>query len=108
MAPDGWLEKLLSVLLDNACRYTPAGGTVTVTVSGAAGHVGFSVGGSGPGVPARERQRIFDRFHRGATGHGGTGLGLAIAAAVVRRTRGNLEVLDAPRGGALFAASWHT
>ena len=105
-APDGWLERLVSVLLDNACRFTPEGGQVTVRVSGAPGHAVLSVEDSGPGVAPEQRERIFDRFHRGGGDLGGTGLGLSIAAAVMRRTHGRLEVTEGPRGGARFLATW--
>lgn len=106
VAPDGWLERLAAVLIDNACRYTPEGGMVLVSVGGAPGQPTLTVADSGPGVPLGERRRIFDRFHRGEVTENGTGLGLAIAAAVIRRTHGRLDVLDSVDGGARFVASW--
>jgi len=60
---------------------------------------------SGPGVPAAERERIFDRFHRSAS-RGGAGLGLAIADSIVAGTSGQWRVADSPLGGALFEVSW--
>jgi len=57
-------------------------------------------------VPAGERDRIFDRFHRATDEPGGAGLGLAIADAIVRGTGGRWEIGDAPGGGARMAASW--
>jgi len=107
IAPNGWLERLVAVLVDNACHYTPQGGRVAVAVGGAAGQATLTVEDSGPGVPAGERQRVFERFHRGGVTQDGSGLGLAIAAAVIRRTRGRMEILDGPNGGARFVATWH-
>ena len=77
------------MLVDNACKYAPEGGTVDVTVGLEGGRATVTVDDSGPGIPADERQRIFDRFHRSvstSTDTGGAGLGLAIGAAIVRAT----------------------
>ena len=61
---------------------------------------------SGRGIPADERPRLFDRFHR-ATEHGsGAGLGLAIGDSIVRSTGGKWQVADSPLGGALMTVSW--
>ncbi|HTV76864.1 MAG TPA: sensor histidine kinase N-terminal domain-containing protein [Steroidobacteraceae bacterium] len=74
----GLLEELLNNLIDNALRYCPQGASVTVTVSGSA-FPELSVTDDGPGVAESERERIFERFHRGATEDAeGCGLGLAI------------------------------
>jgi two-component system sensor histidine kinase QseC len=77
------LETLVKNLLDNACKYTPAGGYVHVAVSGHDAGVSLSIEDSGPGVPEDQYQRIFDRFYRlGGDQHEsgviGCGLGLAI------------------------------
>jgi signal transduction histidine kinase len=105
-APEGWLDRLLGVLLDNACRVTPRGGEVVVRVGSAGAKVTLSVDDSGPGIPADERTRVLARFHRlDATG-GGSGLGLAIADAVVRGTAGRWRIDTAPEGGASMGVSW--
>ena len=73
------------------------------------GRASVTVDDSGPGIPADERQRIFDRFHRSvstSTDAGGAGLGLAIGDAIVRATGGRLGVGTAPAGGARFTVSW--
>ena len=101
-----WLDRLLGVLLDNACKYAPAGGRVAVTVSGDGGRVRVAVEDSGPGIAGAERPRIFDRFHRATDRAGGAGLGLAIADAVVRRTHGRWEVGTSELGGASMVVSW--
>jgi len=74
----GLLEELLNNLIDNALRYCPEGASVTVTVCAGA-FPELSVTDDGPGIAEAERERIFERFHRGATGDAeGCGLGLAI------------------------------
>ena len=82
--PPEWLDRLLGVLLDNACRYSPEGGTVTVRVEPDGSRVRLAVDDSGPGIAPEERDRIFDRFHRATEKPGGAGLGLAIGDAIVR------------------------
>ena len=83
------LRALLSNLVDNAVRYTPAGGRVDVTVENEAADVVVGVRDSGPGIPASERERVFDRFYRaevpGATDVSGSGLGLAIVKRIAER-----------------------
>ena len=78
------LAILLSNLLDNALRYTPAGGRVDVAVERADdGGAVLSVADTGPGIPPDERDRVFDRFYRGeAAGASGSGLGLSIVKRV--------------------------
>jgi signal transduction histidine kinase len=105
-APPEWLDRLLGVLLDNACRYTPAGGTVDVTVGRRDGRVRLAVDDSGAGIPTDERRHIFDRFRRASDAPGGSGLGLAIAAAVVGASGGRWEVGTSSSGGASMAVSW--
>ena len=77
------LQTLVKNLLDNACKYTPAGGEVRVSVSGDSAATRLQIEDSGPGVPAAHYQRIFDRFYREGGDHHqsdviGCGLGLAI------------------------------
>lgn len=105
-APAEWLDRLLGVLLDNACRYTPAGGSVDVRISRNDGRVRLAVEDSGPGIPESDRTKIFDRFHRASDAPGGAGLGLAIAAAVVGSTGGRWDIGTAAAGGASMAVSW--
>jgi two-component system sensor histidine kinase CiaH len=106
-APPEWLDRLLGVLLDNACKYAPEGGRVDVTVAVDGSRVALTVDDSGPGIPEAERTRIFDRFHRATDRQGGAGLGLAIADAIVRATGGRWKVASAPSGGARMGISWN-
>ena len=105
-APPEWLDRLLGVLLDNACKYSPEGGTVTVSVAAERSRIALTVDDAGPGIPEAERARIFDRFHRATDSTGGAGLGLAIADAIVRATGGQWRVGAAPAGGARMTVSW--
>jgi len=105
-APPEWLDRLLGVLLDNACKYAPEGGRVDATVTVDGSRVALTVDDSGPGIPEAERTRIFDRFHRATESQGGAGLGLAIADAIVRATGGRWKVASAPGGGARMGISW--
>jgi two-component system sensor histidine kinase TctE len=94
------LSELLDNLIDNALRYTPAGGTVTVR-TGRRDSVPFlSVEDTGPGIPEGERAKVLERFYRipGTPGEG-SGLGLAIVQEVVVRHSGILEI-DAPEAHA--------
>jgi signal transduction histidine kinase len=106
-APPEWLDRLLGVLVDNACRYTPAGGTVTITAQAAGTQARLVVEDDGPGIPEHERERLFDRFHRASAQPGGAGLGLAIADAVVRSTGGRWLIAGSPSRGARMEVSWH-
>jgi len=105
-APSDWIERLLGVLVENACRYTPAGGVVRVSVHLQGDRVSLSVEDSGPGIPPAEADRIFDRFHRASREPGGAGLGLAIASKVVEETGGKWRVARSELGGALMEVGW--
>ncbi|MFE0043334.1 sensor histidine kinase [Streptomyces albireticuli] len=98
------LTRVLGNLLDNAQRH--AASRVSVTLGGQDDHVVLAVGDDGGGVPAAERERVFERFVRlddaRSRDEGGAGLGLAIARDVVRRHGGRISVRRAPEGGALF------
>ena len=105
-APPALVDRLCGVLLDNACRYAAAGGSVRVLVS-AKGHLAsLAFEDTGPGIPVEQRAFLFDRFRRGTDAGEGAGLGLAIADAVVRSTGGKWRVADAPAGGARMEVLW--
>lgn len=100
------LRTLLSNLIDNALRYTPAGGRVDVEVSLEQGQAVLTVSDNGPGIPAEEREQVFERFHRlvGAEVPG-SGLGLAIVREAAQQHRGRVA-LDASADGGLRARVW--
>ncbi len=105
-ADASWIDRLVGVLVDNACKFAGTGGTVDVKVRAVGTRVVLQVDDSGPGIPPDQRPFVFDRFHRGIDGPGGTGLGLAIADSVVRATEGTWSIGDAPSGGARMEVSW--
>ena len=105
-APPEWLDRLLGVLLDNACKYSPDGGTIAVTVAGDGRRVRLTVDDSGPGIPIEDRSRVFDRFRRATDAPGGAGLGLAIADAIVRASGGRWTIGSSAAGGASVSVSW--
>lgn len=112
--PEQW-EKIAMNLLSNAFKFTPEEGVVRTTLEAvgapgtADGRVVLEVADSGPGIPRELRPTIFDRFGQADEGDdrrfGGTGLGLSIVAELVRLHDGEVEVDDAPEGGALFRVS---
>ena len=94
------LRILARNLVDNALRYTPPGGTVQVDCRLAGRAAELEVCDSGPGIPAADRERIFDRFYRVNTAQeGGTGLGLAIVRAIALRHDASVRLSDASGGG---------
>jgi signal transduction histidine kinase len=105
-APPEWIDRLAGVLLDNACRYAGPEGQVRISVDAGWNRVVLRVEDSGPGIPAEQRARLFDRFSRATETGSGAGLGLAIGDSVVRSTGGRWEVDDSPLGGARLAVSW--
>jgi signal transduction histidine kinase len=105
-APPEWLDRLIGVLLDNACKYSPDGGAISVAVAGDGKRVRLTVDDSGPGIPVEQRSRVFDRFHRATDAAGGAGLGLATADAVVRASGGRWHIGTSPAGGASVSVSW--
>jgi two-component system, OmpR family, sensor histidine kinase QseC len=94
------LDVLIRNLVDNALRYTPAGGRVDVSVRTTADRVVVRVVDSGPGIEPEERPRVLERFYRGrAQGEEGSGLGLSIVARIAELHRAELTLDDAPGGG---------
>jgi two-component system sensor histidine kinase TctE len=101
------LRELLDNLVDNAVRYSPGGGRVTVRVA-AAPAPRVLVSDDGPAIPAEDRQRIFERFHRLlGTSAGGSGLGLAIAREIARIHGAAVDLLaDAGGAGNTFSVTF--
>jgi signal transduction histidine kinase len=93
------LRQVVVNLVDNAIRHSPTGGRVSVAAR-AAEPTGLQldVSDQGPGIGPDERERVFQRFTRGATSDGGTGLGLAIARWAVELHSGTIEVTDTQVG----------
>ena len=99
------LRILVANLVDNALRYTPAGGVVHVSTASDGGRVTLQVADNGPGIAADERDRVFDRFYRGrGAPAGGSGLGLAIVQQVAALHGATVELADRPGGGLVVCA----
>lgn len=101
------LRQVLLILLDNALKFTPPGGTITVMAEHSGGKARFSVSDSGPGIPPDHLPRIFDRFYRAdasRTGQG-MGLGLAIARTFVEAHGGRIAAANLTSGGARFTVT---
>ena len=99
------IQQVLSNLLSNALRYTPAGGQVRLSAEAGAGTVVFSTADTGPGVAREHRDRVFERFYLGdqarTRGPGGTGVGLAVSKGLVEAMGGRIW-LESGDGGAVF------
>ncbi len=96
------LRQVLSHLLDNAVKYSPEGGRVTVAARRKSDTVEFHVADEGHGIPAVERERIFRKFYRADAERGGTGLGLFLAQGLVNAMGGRIWVESAEGEGSRF------
>lgn len=97
--------QVLSILLDNARNLTSAPGKIELELTAHRNRVQIRVSDSGPGVPDREKGKIFERFYRSEASRsdrGHFGLGLSIAAEIVKKHNGRIWVQDATNGGAEF------
>jgi two-component system OmpR family sensor kinase/two-component system sensor histidine kinase QseC len=94
------LRVLVRNLVDNAVRYTPPHGSVQVRVRSTPKEAVLEVADTGPGIPAPDRERVFDRFYRRAAAQeSGTGLGLAIVKAIADRHDARVVLGESPGGG---------
>ena len=98
------IRQVASILLDNAVKYTPGGGEVTVTVQETNGWAELEVADTGAGIPEDHLPLIFERFHRADPSRtdGGAGLGLSIARQVAEAHGGKIEVQSTPGEGSTF------
>lgn len=102
-----WLRVLVRNLLDNAIRYTPAGGQLRVALQRQANGLRLTIADSGPGIPPAERTRVRQRFHRLHDGSiPGSGLGLAIVDRIARLHGARLSLDQAEAGGLLACIDW--
>jgi signal transduction histidine kinase len=102
------IEQALLILIDNAAKYGPAGGTVELTARTTANQLAVEVRDRGPGIPEGHLDRVFERFYRlNGDGRdrssGGAGLGLAIAAAIVEGHGGRIAAAARPGGGTVMS-----
>jgi signal transduction histidine kinase len=102
---DELLQRMILNLLDNAVKYTPAGGEVSVQLAASNGDARLSVRDNGIGIPAKDQPHVFDRFYRVDTARsramGGAGLGLSIARQIAEAHGGTVKV-ESTAGGSVF------
>jgi signal transduction histidine kinase len=98
------IEQILLILLDNALRHTPSGGSIVVSARRNITEARLEVADTGEGIPADEQPFVFDRFYRGDPSREGrsAGLGLAIARGLAEAHGGRIEVVSAPGVGSTF------
>lgn len=104
------IGQALSNLVDNALKYTPEGGRVTIATAAEPGALTVTVSDNGPGVPEAEREAVWRRLYRGDASRSqrGLGLGLTLVRAVAEAHGGSACVTDAPGGGARFQLRFPT
>jgi signal transduction histidine kinase len=102
------IEQIIGNLLLNGVRYTPSGGWVDLSVTNSDGRAVLAVQDSGPGIPAEERERVFEDFVRGSTSTGvpGSGVGLTVVRELVRAHRGTVEIDNSAEDGCRFVVTF--
>lgn len=97
------LRQVVTNLVTNATKFTPPGGTITVTLQVRDAHAELAVADTGVGIPAEDIPQVFERFFRGATSIGrGSGIGLAVVAGLVAAHDGEISVASDPGQGSRF------
>ena len=103
------LIQVIDNIMNNAIKYSPEGGTVTVRLIETHNHVILSIGDEGMGIPRKDLNKVFDRFYRvdkaRARQQGGTGLGLAISREVLKAHGGSIWVESQEEQGSTFYIS---
>jgi two-component system OmpR family sensor kinase len=102
----GHLRRLIINLLDNALKFTPAGGSIDVGLKSDANRAVLRVADTGEGIHPAELPHIFDRFYRGAGSPGeGSGLGLSLCREIARAHGGDIAAANLPTGGSAFVVT---
>jgi two-component system sensor histidine kinase KdpD len=103
------IEQVLVNILDNAAKYSPAGGRIEIAAAQEGERVNVTVSDEGPGIPPEARDTVFDVFYRVRAGDkqaAGTGLGLSICRGLIEAHGGQIEALPGPGGRGTTIASW--
>ncbi|HET9772291.1 MAG TPA: HAMP domain-containing sensor histidine kinase, partial [Acidimicrobiia bacterium] len=104
------VERILTNLVSNAAKYSPAGSQITITVDAAGDSALLTVDDEGAGIPPAEREKVFEVFyragHQSVAGTRGAGIGLAVVKEVVDRLRARVSVDDNPSGGARLVVAF--
>jgi signal transduction histidine kinase len=98
------MRQVVTNLLTNAAKFTPAEGRVVLVVRSAERSAYLEVADTGAGIPPEEEEQVFERFFRGGAGRaaGGTGIGLAVVKELVQSHDGEIQLQNRPEGGARF------
>lgn len=98
------IEQVITNLLGNAAKYTPAGSTIQIDVAKEPANIRLCVSDNGPGIPTGDEKKIFDKFYTAGQNKAGkgTGLGLAICHAIITAHGGKIWAENKPEGGACF------
>jgi len=106
---DRRIRQLIAILLDNAFKYTPDKGTVSMMISADPSFAVIRVSDNGIGIPHKDRKRIFERFYRVDQARsretGGNGMGLSIASCIVQEHRGSINVENNSCAGSIFSVT---
>jgi signal transduction histidine kinase len=109
--PDSLVE-LMGIIIDNACKYSPADKPITITGKTLATNYTISIADKGKGIEPVDLPYIFDRLYRGdkarSSSVSGHGLGLALAKRIANANHGSISASNARRGGAVFTITLHT
>ncbi len=101
IAPED-LQQLFSIFIDNAIKYTPKGGLVTISGHSSGALTILEVKDNGAGIEEKDLPYVFERFYRGGSEVAGTGLGLAIAKKIIENYHGKITVKSTLGSGAIF------
>lgn len=107
--PD-WLEQIIAIFVDNAIKFTPKGGDITLGIKADSDTAAISVRDSGVGIAPEDIDHVFDRFFKADRAHNepGTGLGLSIASEIARQIHATLSVKSEPGEGSIFTVHVRT
>lgn len=99
------LRQVFINIIDNALKYTPKGGAVTVNIKEAAGFIYISVSDTGCGIPAEHLPRVTDKFYKANTSQGGSGIGLAVVKEIVQLHSGSLDIASEENVGTVVTVA---